>query len=52
LLDFEPPNYRFHPVLVDKAGKRFAKRNRSATLKKLREDGKTSAEIRKMIGLL
>ena len=52
LLDFESPNYRFHPVLVDKAGKRFAKRNKSTTLKKLREDGKTLAEIRKMIGLL
>jgi glutamyl-Q tRNA(Asp) synthetase len=51
LLDFECPNYCFHPVLVDKTGKRLAKRDGSITIHELRKEGKTVAEIRRMVGL-
>jgi len=51
LLGLESPSYKFHRVLVDSMGKRFAKRDKSLTLKKLREDGMTIAEVRKMVDL-
>ena len=51
LLDLDRPNYCFHPLLLDENGKRFAKREQSLTLKKLRKEGRTVAEIRSMVGL-
>lgn len=50
LLDFEVPAYRFHHLLTDENGKRFAKRDKSLTLKSLREDGKTPEDIKTLAG--
>lgn len=51
LLDLPVPEYAHHPLLVDPAtGRRFAKRDRSLTLKALRESGVSPAEVRKRMG--
>ncbi len=50
LLGFEAPAYHHHHLLTDEAGKRLAKRDKSITLKELREGGKTPAEVRAMTG--
>ena len=50
LLGFDTPTYFHHHLLTDEAGKRLAKRDRSITLKSLREAGKTPAEVRAMTG--
>jgi glutamyl-Q tRNA(Asp) synthetase len=39
LLDLPTPVYRHHRLLTDETGQRFAKRNRAATLKDMRERG-------------
>ena len=49
LLDLPTPRYRFHKLLTDASGKRFAKRDKSLTLRALREAGHTSEEVRAMI---
>jgi glutamyl-Q tRNA(Asp) synthetase len=46
LLDLPTPVYRHHRLLLDENGERFAKRNHSVTLKSLREQGVTPAELR------
>ena len=51
LLDLNVPGYHHHKLLTDGNGERYAKRNRSVTLKSLRDDGKTPDDIRTMIGL-
>ena len=51
LLDLPTPRYWHHQLLTDASGKRFAKRNRSLTLRALREAGKTPAEVRAMAGV-
>jgi glutamyl-Q tRNA(Asp) synthetase len=50
LLDLPVPRYRHHRLLTDESGRRLAKRNRAATLKALREAGRTPAEVRAMAG--
>ena len=45
LLGFETPDYHHHRLLADAAGRRYAKRDRSATLRALRAQGKTADEI-------
>jgi glutamyl-Q tRNA(Asp) synthetase len=45
LLSYETPQYAHHPLMTDADGRRFAKRDRSLTLKSLREAGKTAAEV-------
>lgn len=45
LLDLPVPEWAHHPLLLDADGKRFAKRNQSVSLRQLREDGKTPADI-------
>lgn len=51
LLDLPVPDYAHHLLLVDpETGRRFAKRDRSLTLKALRDGGVTAAEIRKRVG--
>ena len=49
LLGYEAPRYAHHRLLTDESGRRFAKRDRAATLRSLRESGKTAAEVRAMI---
>lgn len=52
LLGLDVPEWHHHELLLDEAGKRFAKRNQSVTLRHLREvEGKTPKDIRRMIGL-
>jgi len=51
ILNYEVPAYKFHRILTDETGRRYAKRDKSLTLRSLREDGVTPAEIRKRVGL-
>ena len=50
LLDLPVPAYAHHRLLTDAHGRRFAKRDRSLTLRALREAGKSPAEVREMAG--
>lgn len=51
LLGLPTPRYRHHRLLTDAQGRRYAKRDRSLTLRALREAGRTPAEVRAMVGL-
>jgi glutamyl-Q tRNA(Asp) synthetase len=51
LLDLPQPVYRHHRLILGEDGKRLAKRDQGATLRALREAGKTSQEVRAMVGL-
>jgi len=51
LLELPAPAYFHHRLLRDASGRRFAKRDRSATLRALREAGHTPADVRRMVGL-
>jgi glutamyl-Q tRNA(Asp) synthetase len=48
LLDLPVPRYRHHRLLTDAAGRRFAKRDRAATVRALREAGHAPDEVRAM----
>ena len=48
LLGLPTPRYRHHRLLADASGKRFAKRDRSLTLRALREAGRSAEEVRAM----
>lgn len=50
LCDWHEPVYRHHPLMTGPDGRRYAKRDRSVTLKQLREGGTTAAEIRAGVG--
>ena len=50
LLDLPVPNYRHHGLLTNETGERLAKRDHAATLRALREAGKTAAEVRALAG--
>ena len=50
LLDLPVPRYRHHPLLLDAAGRRYAKRDRALTLEALRQAGRTPPEVRAMAG--
>lgn len=49
LLGLPEPRYEHHALLVDEAGKRFAKRDRAKTLRSLREAGTTSRDLRRLV---
>lgn len=49
LLGLPVPEYEHHSLLVDEAGKRFAKRDRAKTLRALRESGTTSRDLRRLL---
>lgn len=51
LLDLPQPVYRHHRLVAGEDGKRLAKRDEAATLKALREAGKTPGEVRALVGL-
>ncbi|TNF19503.1 MAG: tRNA glutamyl-Q(34) synthetase GluQRS [Rhodobacteraceae bacterium] len=51
LLDLPTPVYHHHRLIRDEAGKRLAKRDDARAIATYREDGKTPAEIRAMVGL-
>jgi len=50
LLGLPVPRYRHHRLLTDESGRRFAKRDRSLTLRALRETGRGSEDVRRMVG--
>ena len=50
LLDLPSPTYRHHPLLLGPDGKRFAKRDRSQTLRELRAGGVTAEALRRELG--
>jgi len=50
LLGLPAPQYRHHRLLTDKEGRRYAKRDRSLTIRALRATGLTSDEVRAMAG--
>jgi glutamyl-Q tRNA(Asp) synthetase len=50
LLGYETPAYRHHRLLMDHAGRRFAKRDRAATIRALREAGVSAQKVREMAG--
>src|SRR5579883_2566060 len=45
LLGYETPRYAHHRLMTDAQGRRFAKRDKSLTLRSLRESGKTAEEV-------
>ncbi|MBC6443363.1 MAG: tRNA glutamyl-Q(34) synthetase GluQRS [Rhodobacteraceae bacterium] len=51
LLGYPTPLYRHHRLIRDDAGRRLAKRHDALTLRALRHQGKTPADIRAMVGL-
>ncbi len=51
LLGLPQPAYRHHRLILGADGKRLAKRDQAATLKALREAGKSAADIRAELGL-
>lgn len=51
LLGLPQPAYRHHTLVLGQDGKRLAKRDSAATLRALRESGKTPADVRAMVGL-
>lgn len=50
LLGWPAPVYRHHRLVTDETGRRFAKRNRSVTLRALREAGETAQSVRARLG--
>lgn len=50
LLDLPVPDYHHHGLLLGPDGKRYAKRDRSVTLRSLREAGHSAAEVRGLAG--
>jgi len=50
LLGLDTPGYHHHRLLTAVGGARLAKRDRAATIRALREDGKTPAEVRSLAG--
>jgi len=50
LLSFEVPDYHHHRLVTGEDGRRFAKRDSSATIRALRRAGKSPEEVRRMAG--
>jgi glutamyl-Q tRNA(Asp) synthetase len=50
LLDLPVPAYRHHRLLTNSAGRRLAKRDRTATLRDLRAKGATPEDVRALAG--
>jgi len=50
LLGLDTPEYHHHKLLTGDDGKRFAKRDGALSIRALREDGKTAAEVRTLVG--
>jgi glutamyl-Q tRNA(Asp) synthetase len=49
LFGWPTPAYRHHALLTDSKGRRFAKRDQAATLRDLRNNGASAADVREMI---
>jgi glutamyl-Q tRNA(Asp) synthetase len=48
LLNLNTPTYSHHQLLTDNQGQRYAKRDNALTLRILRDEGHSAAEVRKM----
>jgi glutamyl-Q tRNA(Asp) synthetase len=51
LLGLRAPAYAHHRLILDESGKKFSKRNAAVTLRALRAEGATLADIRERLGL-
>ncbi|PIE16725.1 MAG: tRNA glutamyl-Q(34) synthetase GluQRS [Rhodobacterales bacterium] len=51
LLGLEVPIYHHHRLIRDPAGKRLAKRDNARAIARYRDEGKTPADIRAMVGM-
>lgn len=51
LLDLKRPTYHHHELIKDDDGKRLAKRDQARSLKSLRDEGYSTEDIYKLIGL-
>lgn len=51
LLDLPTPRYQHHRLILDETGKRLAKRDEAATLRSLRNGGKTPDDVRARLAL-
>jgi glutamyl-Q tRNA(Asp) synthetase len=51
LLGLPAPVYRHHRLLLDRDGKKLAKRTKSTTLRDLRSAGWTPVDVRHAVGL-
>ncbi|MEQ8708151.1 MAG: tRNA glutamyl-Q(34) synthetase GluQRS [Rhodospirillales bacterium] len=51
LLGLPTPVYHHHHLLTDSQGRRLAKRDRSATLRNMRQSGLSASDVRRMAGL-
>ncbi|ARP99699.1 tRNA glutamyl-Q(34) synthetase GluQRS [Pseudorhodoplanes sinuspersici] len=51
LLDLPVPAYRHHRLILDDEGRKLSKSSRATALRALRAEGRTPADIRKMVGL-
>ena len=49
LLDLPVPEYAHHPLMLDRDGRRLAKRDRALTIRALREDGRDPKALRGMV---
>lgn len=50
LLGYQTPAYRFHHLLTGEDGRRYAKRDKSLTIRTLRENGETPGSLRRRVG--
>lgn len=51
LVDLPSPVYRHHRLILDGAGRKLSKSDRSTSLRSLRDAGTTPEDIRRMVGL-
>ena len=51
LLGLPAPRYRHHPLILDSEGKKLSKSTRATGLRELHAEGKTPADIRRLVGL-
>jgi glutamyl-Q tRNA(Asp) synthetase len=51
LMDWPAPAYAHHSLLTDRSGRRLAKRDRSATLRELRAQGCSPADVRALASI-
>jgi glutamyl-Q tRNA(Asp) synthetase len=49
-LEYEPPAYAHHRLILDASGKKFSKRDRSVTLESLRRAGATPISVKESLG--